>query len=488
MDRKKLLLLLLAFLLLTTLNRSAEAKTVTFHVGQNILVSDGEIKIMEVKPYIKNGRVYLPVRYIAESIGITPDWDLKTKTVYLFGKNRTVRMQVGSKQMLLDNITVNMDASPEIFYNRVMLPVRWVTEAFGLKVGWNPDTKSIILEDSVVENTEKKLSTSEIIELARPAVVLIKTSRGQGSGFFWSTDGEVITNAHVVAGSSDIKIFTYNGLSYNAHIEKADAIRDIAILRVEGGGPFTIIPHYSMEYEQGEEVVAIGSPLGLQDSASKGIISAIRDISEVDPRKRNLQVIQTDANVLPGSSGCPLLNMRGELIGIVFGGKGEGLGINFALPIINYFSVASKQDYGVKDDLLLYLEEEDEWFDIEDQVTKLMKQATSYLESKNITGAIDTLRQLVNVLEELQTKVASYQPQTRQVNDLRSIKLSYIKNYYLGFLKYLEFIQLISNPLTASAADLPYYEGNNYLNLGGYYSQQYWDAKKKLNNEVLQSN
>lgn len=159
------------------------------------------------------------------------------------------------------------------------------------------------------------------------------SGQSQGSGFFVSADGYIMTNAHVVSGASKITVSFDNGKELDATLIGADAPTDIAILKVEGSNfPFLPLGN-SDDIEVGEWVAAIGSPFQLEASITVGIVSA--------KGRQDLQItdfedfIQTDAAINPGNSGGPLLNLDGEVIGIntaIVSKSGGYMGIGFAIP------------------------------------------------------------------------------------------------------------------------------------------------------------
>ena len=155
--------------------------------------------------------------------------------------------------------------------------------------------------------------------------------RGVGSGFILSADGFVMTNAHVVDGADEVLVTLTDKREFKARIIGADRRTDIAVVKLEATGlPFVKIGD-SDRLKVGEWVVAIGSPFGLENTVTAGIVSAKqRDTGDYLP------FIQTDVAINPGNSGGPLLNLRGEVVGInsqIFSRSGGFMGISFAIPI-----------------------------------------------------------------------------------------------------------------------------------------------------------
>ncbi|CAG2149860.1 hypothetical protein LMG31506_04114 [Cupriavidus yeoncheonensis] len=156
-------------------------------------------------------------------------------------------------------------------------------------------------------------------------------SRGVGSGFIISQDGYVMTNAHVVADAETIYVTLPDKREFKAKLIGADKRTDVALLKIEATGLPRLTLGDSDKVRAGEWVLAIGSPFGLDNSVTAGIVSAKgRDTGDYLP------FIQTDVAVNPGNSGGPLINLRGEVIGInsqIYSRSGGYMGISFAIPI-----------------------------------------------------------------------------------------------------------------------------------------------------------
>lgn len=203
---------------------------------------------------------------------------------------------------------------------------------------------------------------------AMPSVVTIEVAgaqgAGSGSGVIISSDGHVMTNAHVVSSGSQepaVRVTTSDGRLLGAEVVGRDILSDIAVLKLEGDGPFPVMSiGDSDELNVGDETIAIGAPLGLPGTVTSGIVSAINRSITVGASSApgeedgqfdfdlpggvsigqtiSLPVIQTDASINPGNSGGALLNTSGELIGVNVaiastGGQGSGsIGLGFAIP------------------------------------------------------------------------------------------------------------------------------------------------------------
>ncbi len=158
-----------------------------------------------------------------------------------------------------------------------------------------------------------------------------ETPRGVGSGFILTTDGFVMTNAHVVEGADEVIVTLPDKREFKAKIIGADKRTDVAVVKIEATGLPAVKVGDINRLKVGEWVMAIGSPFGLENTVTAGIVSAKqRDTGDYLP------FIQTDVAINPGNSGGPLINMRGEVVGInsqIYSRSGGFMGISFAIPI-----------------------------------------------------------------------------------------------------------------------------------------------------------
>src|SRR5919202_1603665 len=158
--------------------------------------------------------------------------------------------------------------------------------------------------------------------------------RGTGSGFVIGADGVILTNAHVVEGADTVNVTLKDGRSFQGQVLGADKVTDVAVVKIEANNVPVVAIGNSDKLLSGEWAIAIGNPLGLDNSVTAGIISATgRSSSDVGVPDKRIGFIQTDAAINPGNSGGPLLNSSGEVIGmntaIIQGAQGLG----FAIPI-----------------------------------------------------------------------------------------------------------------------------------------------------------
>jgi S1-C subfamily serine protease len=158
--------------------------------------------------------------------------------------------------------------------------------------------------------------------------------QGTGSGFILTTDGEVLTNAHVVEGATTVKVTLKDGSVLAGQVMGIDPMTDIAAVKIDAQNLPVVDIGHADRLQPGEWAIAIGNPLGLDNTVTVGIISALgRSSSEVGVPDKRVRFIQTDAAINPGNSGGPLLNAKGEVIGVNTAIRAEAQGLGFAIPI-----------------------------------------------------------------------------------------------------------------------------------------------------------
>jgi putative serine protease PepD len=181
------------------------------------------------------------------------------------------------------------------------------------------------------------LAVSAIYQLVAPSVVTVRAGRELGTGVIVADDGAILTADHVIAGGGNITVTFADGTVASASVASADKQTDIALL-TPAKLPQVVVPaNLGGAADVGAPVVAIGNPLGLTDSVSAGVVSGLDRSANTDTGKRT-GLIQFDAAVNPGSSGGPLLDSRGLVVGIVVAiadpdGEDAFAGIGFAVPI-----------------------------------------------------------------------------------------------------------------------------------------------------------
>src|SRR6476659_735462 len=173
----------------------------------------------------------------------------------------------------------------------------------------------------------------ELVKLIKPSAVAIETfdakdnTIARGSGFFIAPD-RIITNRHVIERSTRVEIHLLDGKKFPVRgVLAVDGEGDLALLQVDVPKQFAIpLPIVRSAPQEGESIVVIGNPYGLEGSVSNGIVSAVREIAGYG------KIIQITASISPGSSGSPVVNMAGQVIGVATRQAAEGQNLNFAVP------------------------------------------------------------------------------------------------------------------------------------------------------------
>jgi serine protease Do len=161
-----------------------------------------------------------------------------------------------------------------------------------------------------------------------------RVERGTGSGFIIDEQGLILTNAHVIEGADQVLVTLKDGRELAGEVLGADSLTDLAVIRVDAVDLPTVTLGDSEQLRPGEWAIAIGNPLGLDNTVTAGIISATgRTSAQIRVPDKRVNFIQTDAAINPGNSGGPLLNERGEVIGVNTAILGGAQGLSFAIPI-----------------------------------------------------------------------------------------------------------------------------------------------------------
>ncbi len=252
-------------------------------------------------------------------------------------------------------------SSSAVAQQSVVTPVAAVRQANPVKIAQAPSRSSGILAGSdpnfVVNAVDRvgpavvRIDSSRTVRGRTPAIFndpafrqffgsqmpsapSNRVERGQGSGFIIRSNGLIVTNAHVVSGADMVTVTMKDGRELKGRVLGADSLTDVAVIKVEATNLPTVTLGNSERLRPGEWAIAIGNPLGLDNTVTVGIISATgRSSSEVRVPDKRVNFIQTDAAINPGNSGGPLLNQRGEVIGVNTAIIGGAQGLGFAIPI-----------------------------------------------------------------------------------------------------------------------------------------------------------
>lgn len=170
-----------------------------------------------------------------------------------------------------------------------------------------------------------------------------RIERGTGSGFILSEDGELLTNAHVVADTDTVQVTLKDGRSLEGKVVGVDSVTDVAVVKIKADNLPTVKLGNSQNLIPGQWAIAIGNPLGLDNTVTIGIISATdRTSTQVGVPDKRVSFIQTDAAINPGNSGGPLLNAQGEVIGVNTAIRADAQGLGFAIPIETAARIANE--------------------------------------------------------------------------------------------------------------------------------------------------
>lgn len=172
-----------------------------------------------------------------------------------------------------------------------------------------------------------------------------RTERGQGTGVIFQEEGLILTNAHVVEGTTRVTVRLVDGRTMEGSVVGTDPVTDLAVVRVAAAEPLPVATLGDSDNVQvGDWAIAVGNPFGLDNTVTLGIISSTnRNASKLGITDKRLDLIQTDAAINPGNSGGPLLNASGEVVGInALVRTGPGAGLGFSIPINRARTIADQ--------------------------------------------------------------------------------------------------------------------------------------------------
>src|SRR5271168_1194992 len=222
---------------------------------------------------------------------------------------------------------------------------------------WHQSPLQLTIADAQPAYTSEETSRIAVYKRALPSVVNVTSSQlsldffygvvpsqSQGSGFILTKDGRILTNYHVIANPQQVEVTLSDKHKYPAKIILQDPAHDLALLQINANNLTPAVLSESRDLQVGQNVYAIGNPFGLNGTMTTGILSSIRSVRE--PQGATIEnALQTDAAINPGNSGGPLLNSRGEVIGmntlIATGGAEQSSGIGFAIPVDTIKAVLS---------------------------------------------------------------------------------------------------------------------------------------------------
>lgn len=325
---KKLIFIILTFYLVLASQAIAYAVPAIIYVN-------GERLNLPSEPVLEAGVTLVPVRPIFEALGAKVFWHGSYQEVEAIKGELSIKLPVGKKVGLINGQLHELDVATKVINNHTFVPLRFVSEALGAAVEWDREGNIITVNTKINKdyagfNQEATLSTTALAKKTQHVVmIMIYDSHEQliatASGVVVGPDGMIVTNYHVIAGAGKALVVNDNEEVFPVESVLAfDKERDLALLKVDGNLAPALLGDSDL-VEKGDSVVTIGSPLGIRNTVSVGVVSNLIEIE-------NLPFIQLSAPISPGSSGGAVFNSRGELIGIITAFAEQGQNISLAIP------------------------------------------------------------------------------------------------------------------------------------------------------------
>ncbi|WP_127530632.1 stalk domain-containing protein [Paenibacillus kobensis] len=336
----------------STVHAAAQAKAVSATAAQPPIsvVLDGTKLALGQPPYMVGGTTLVPMKPIFDALGASVTWEQGTKTVIARKGSITVTLQAGAKTAVVNGTNVKLDVPVQVKNGTTFVPVRFISESFSAEVKWNAAKQQIVIRSAEAlwqaeqEQMEKErlssiLTTGQNVALNDEKVVMIQTDLGQGSGVIIG-DQDILTNYHVMNEAKSANAVTVDGETFEVEgVVASSEQSDLAIIRTKK--PLYIDPidfAWSFDLNKGDPVIAIGSPLGVQNTATEGIVSNFTYEGDVE-------YIQFSAPTDHGSSGGGLFNQYGELVGITSSGLDDtNTDISFAVSVYNVWDLLDELD------------------------------------------------------------------------------------------------------------------------------------------------
>ncbi|MFD0588560.1 trypsin-like peptidase domain-containing protein [Paenibacillus sp. GCM10027627] len=297
---------------------------------------DGAFLKIPAPIYKENGVLMAPANELLGALKSTFVFEKKTNSIIIRDDGVSITMAIGKKEAFVNGKKEKLSAGAVLKNNVVFVPIRYVGEKLDASVAWDGTTSTVKVkswkykeneeDDSALYENKPKWSAKQIVDHYDGSVVMIMTNTASGSGIVIG-DNLVLTNYHVIEDATSATANTIYGTEYDikgvvAYNEKAD----LAIVRTTK--TMDLIPveiGYKYQARKGDRVFALGSPLGIQNTVSEGLISNLA-------LEGGVNIIQTNAQIDHGSSGGALFNEYGELVGVTFAGiSGTQADLNFAI-------------------------------------------------------------------------------------------------------------------------------------------------------------
>jgi serine protease Do len=333
---KKMIFMVLLFALILP--------TTVFGADQGISVFiDGTKLLFTSKPIQENGTTLVPLRTIFEGLGADVKWDSKSQTVRATKDGVNIQIVLGQTFASRNGQVIRLTTKPRSILGVTYVPLRFIGESFGnvievkgkqihIKSPQTPSFEYVAEANPTTTQSSSNKSVQEIGKLSNRVVYVevydaTNTVIASGSGVVMSADGEILTNFHVIDQASSIKIeFNDKRTFTTSTVLIKDESLDLALIKINANSLQSVNIGDSTILELGEEVVAIGSPLGYKNSLTSGVVS--QTLRKVEGQN----YIQISAPIDHGSSGGALFNMKGELVGITSAFVQSSADINLAIP------------------------------------------------------------------------------------------------------------------------------------------------------------
>ncbi|GIO36552.1 hypothetical protein J41TS12_14130 [Paenibacillus antibioticophila] len=306
---------------------------------------DGKELIFQNAPLVYEGNTMVPFRSLFEALGVNVNYDSYSKTIRAQKDNTAVNLTIGQNVAFVNSTAAKLSIAPLVIKGATYVPLRFVSQSFDYSITLQGKqiyltSPSMVSTASPIITPPQNSSTIAVQDLTAEQigefsnrVVYIEAldSNGEayasGSGVIVGSDGEIITNFHVIEGASSARIyFSSTDSVVTPYVTIYDKGRDLALLKIGKTGLPTVSIGDSSKLKLGEAVVAIGSPLGFTNSLSSGVVST--PLRTLD----GSSFIQMTTPIDHGSSGGALFNMRGELVGITTAIIDSSANLNFAIP------------------------------------------------------------------------------------------------------------------------------------------------------------
>jgi S1-C subfamily serine protease len=225
--------------------------------------------------------------------------------------------------------------------SRLLNPANWFAGSGKLEITEAAESNVPLGAEEQINIAVYKKVVPSVVNITSTAVSFnffygLMPQKGQGTGFVIDREGHILTNYHVVEGARLVEVTMHDRKKYRADVVGLDQAHDLAVIKIDAPNLTPAVLGDSRGLSVGQFVYAIGNPFGLNGSMTRGIVSSIRSIETPEGALID-EAIQTDAAINPGNSGGPLLNSRGEVVGInsmiATGGAGQSAGVGFAIPI-----------------------------------------------------------------------------------------------------------------------------------------------------------